>query len=271
MKINTLIIGSGFLSNNLKKKIINSQIYTANQFIKKINLINKKKNKVNLIINSFFSSKKLVDLNSYEKFVKKTIFEIAKILDKIDSTKINKIIYTSSSSVYGILDNDVNLVDDNNRNIYAGFKVAAENLIKNYSNKRAIPLFICRIFNMYGKKNEFSIVDKLIKAKKNNYKIEIYNNGLSVRDFIHVEDVVKIYLNFLKKKSRSGLYDVGTGKGLSLIQLLKKLRFPKKNIVYQKKKINEISVSIANNKILFQKYKIIKFKKIESYLDIKDS
>ena len=53
MKINTLIIGSGFLSNNLKKKIINSQIYTANQFIKKINLINKKK-KQSKFNNKFF-------------------------------------------------------------------------------------------------------------------------------------------------------------------------------------------------------------------------
>ena len=41
--INTYIIGTGFLSDNLKKKIINSKVYSARDFIKNINLINKKK------------------------------------------------------------------------------------------------------------------------------------------------------------------------------------------------------------------------------------
>ena len=46
--INTFIIGSGNLSNSLQKKIIDSKIYTAKEFLKKINLINKKKkNKFN--------------------------------------------------------------------------------------------------------------------------------------------------------------------------------------------------------------------------------
>ena len=44
--IKTYILGTGFLSNNLKKKIKNSEILSANEFVKKISLINieKKKN-----------------------------------------------------------------------------------------------------------------------------------------------------------------------------------------------------------------------------------
>jgi hypothetical protein len=55
--IETYIIGSGFLSDNLKKKITNSKIYSAKDFKKKITTINKKK-KINLIINSFYASRK---------------------------------------------------------------------------------------------------------------------------------------------------------------------------------------------------------------------
>ena len=43
MTINTCIIGTGFLSDHLKKKIINSKIYSTQEFIENINLINKKK------------------------------------------------------------------------------------------------------------------------------------------------------------------------------------------------------------------------------------
>lgn len=266
--INTYIIGTGFLSNNLKKKILNSKIYSTQDFIKNINLINKKK--FDLIINSFFSTKKLSNFDSYEMFSKKAIFDISKILDILNSNKINKIIYTSSSSVYGSINNNINLKDDNNRKIYAGFKIASEFLIKNYCNKRDISLNICRVFNLYGNNNKFSIINKLIDAKKNNNKITIYNQGLSLRDFIHVDDVVKIYANILKKVSGSNLYDVGTGKGISISEIVNKLKLKKKNIIYKKKKINEIYDSIADNRGLIKKIKNIKFKKIENYLGIKE-
>jgi hypothetical protein len=60
--INTFIIGSGNLSNSLQKKIIDSKIYTAKEFLKKINLINKKKknkfnNKFILLINKIKKNK----------------------------------------------------------------------------------------------------------------------------------------------------------------------------------------------------------------------
>ena len=267
--INTYIIGTGFLSNNLKKKIKDSKIYSAKDFIKNINFINKKKQKFDLIINSFFSTKKLSNFNSYEMFTKKAIFEISKILDILNSNRINKIIYTSSSSVYGSINNNINLKDDNNRKIYAGFKIASEFLIKNYCNNRDISLNICRVFNLYGKNNEFSIIEKFKNAKKNNDKIIIYNQGLSLRDFIHIDDVVKIYINILKKVSGSNLYDVGTGKGISIKEIVNKLKFKKKDLIYKKKKINEIFDSIADNRGLMKKIKNIKFKKIKNYLGIK--
>lgn len=270
MKVNTLIIGTGFLSKNLKKKITNSKNYSAKITLKKINLINKKKEKINLIINSFYSSKKIINIESYEIFVKKTVFEIAKILDKVNPSKINKIIYTSSSSVYGDLIDRTKFTDDYNRNIYAGFKIASESLIKNYSNKNLIPFYVCRVFNIYGNKNKFSIIEKLINAKKNNDKIHIYNNGSSVRDFIHVDDVVKIYIKFLKRKLNPGVYDIGTGEGFRIIELVKKLKFKKKNLIFQKKMINEIDFSIANTKALLKENINLKFKKIENYLRLKN-
>ena len=265
----TYIIGTGYLSKNLQNKISNTKIYSAKNFLKQIDQINKKK-KINLIINSFFSAKKLSNLNSYEIFVKKTIFEISKILDLLNYKIINKIIYTSSSSVYGSLNDIINFKDDNNRNIYAAFKISSEYLIKNYCTKRGLPLNICRIFNMYGKNDSFSILQKLKNSKKNNSKIIIYNNGLSVRDFIHVDDVVKLYIEILKNKSNSGLYDIGTGKGVSIIEIINKLRVNKKNLIFRKKPINEIIDSVANNKNFSNKMKNIKFKKIEDYLGIKD-
>lgn len=265
----TYIIGTGFLSSQLKKKIKNSIIYSAQDFIENINSINNEKHKINIVINTFYATKKLNYFSSYKLFTKKSIFEISTVLDLINPKIINKIIYTSSSSVYGSINNNINYLDDNNRSIYAGFKISSEFLIRNYCNKNLIPLSICRIFNLYGEKNEFSIIEKLKNAKKDNIKIKIYNRGLSLRDFIHVDDVVKIYKNILQCVSGSGLYDIGTGKGISINEVVSKLKLSKKNLIYKKKSINEIHDSIADNNEIKKKLKNIKFKKIENYLGIK--
>ena len=90
--IKNYIIGSGYLSKELNKVIPISKIYTAKAFIEEIKLINKSNKKINLIINSFFSSRKLNDLNSYKIFAEKSLLEIASILDKINPKKIKKIL-----------------------------------------------------------------------------------------------------------------------------------------------------------------------------------
>ena len=269
MKFDTYIIGTGFLSNNLKKKINNSKIYSAKNFIENFGKIKKKK-KINLVINSFFAARKISNFKSYQEFAKKSIFEISIILDLVDSLMINKIIYTSSSSIYNSINDNVNYIDHNNRNIYAGFKIASEVLLKNYCNKKSISLNICRIFNLYGEKNEFSVIEKLKAAKHNNQKVIIFNRGLSYRDYIHVDDVVKIYSVILEKVSGSNLFDIGTGKGISISEIIKKLKINKKNITYKKKDINEVDYSIANNKQILKKIKDIKFKKIEKYLNLNE-
>ena len=162
----TYIVGTGFLSDNLNKKNAFSEICSTKNFINKINLINKRKIKINLVINAFFSTIKLSHLDSYEIFSKRTIFDLSKILDLLEPKIIHKIIYTSSSSVYSSINDNINHRDDNNRKIYASFKIASEFLIRNYCNKNFVSINICRVFNLYGKNNNFSIIEKLKKAKK---------------------------------------------------------------------------------------------------------
>ena len=267
--IKNYIIGSGYLSKELNKVIPISKIYTAKAFIEEIKLINKSNKKINLIINSFFSSRKLNDLNSYKIFAEKSLLEIASILDKINPKKIKKILYTSSSSVYGSIDNKIKVLDQNNRYLYSSTKLSCEMMLKNFSNKSKIDLDICRVFNLYGSDDSFSVISKIKTILKNkNKKITIYNNGNSIRDFIHVNDVSKIYRRLLLKKG-SEIIDIGSGKGLRIIDLINKLRIPKNKIIFKKNVTSEISYSIADQKKLFRKIKFFKFRSIENFFKLK--
>lgn len=264
----TYLIGSGFLSSKLSKSIKNSEIVTSQKLNLKTKQINNSKKKVNLVINAFYSARKLNNLVSYSFFIKKSLLNLSEIFDNINPKLINKIIYTSSSSVYGSIGGKAGIVDKNNRFIYSSFKLSAENLIKNFCNKNKINFDICRVFNLYGVNDRFSIVSKLIECKRKNKKIQIFNDGESIRDFIHVDDVVSIYKKLLKL-NETNIFDIGTGKGLKIKNIVNQLNLPSKNIIFVKTKNFEIDKSIANNNFLIKKIKFEKFKNLELFLKIK--
>ena len=265
----TYLLGSGYLSSKLSNKIKNSEIVPSEKFNLKVREINKKNRKINLIINAFYSARKLNSLNSYKLFIKKSLLNISDIFDKINPRLVNKILYTSSSSVYGSVGGKAGIIDKNNRFIYSSFKLSAENLIKNFCNKNKINFDICRVFNLYGVNDNFSIISKLVKCKKKKNKIKIFNNGESVRDFIHVDDIVFIYKKLLKLRGESNIFDIGTGKGVKIKNIISNLNLSNKKINFVKKKNFEIDNSIANNNFLKKKIRFKKFKNLETFLKIK--
>ena len=249
----SIILGKrSYLSLELKKRIKNS--YLINH--KQLHLLKNLK-KFNLIINSFYPSSQLDKISSYEKFFQMSILNLSSILDDLPQKKINKIIYSSSASIYNSLNDNIHL-DKKNRLLYANTKIAAESLIKNYCSKYKIKFSIARIFNMYGVNDKFSIINKLLNSYKRKKKILINNNGNSIRDFINVEDVAKIYIKVLKEK-KNRIFDLGLGHGIQINEIINNLG--KKNFKIKKTSISEQQSSIA-------KLNLIKIKniKLEDYL-----
>ena len=60
----------------------------------------------------------------------------------------------------------------------------------------------------------------LIEKIKNKKKIDI-NFPANINDYIYIDDVVKILFNFIENKITSGIYNLGTGKGVEVKKLLK--------------------------------------------------
>ena len=218
----TVILGSGYLSLNLKKKFFNSEIISENNFFR-IKNINKNNKKFNLIVNSFYKSSELSKINNYELFFQKSLIVVSKFLDHVNPKLINRVIYTSSAAVYNsVNDNSVNRDTFNNK-LYSSTKIAAESLLNNFSTKYEISFSIFRIFNMYGPGENFSIISKLIKAHKDKKILKIANAGQSTRDFIHINDVLKIYQILLKQK-KDNIFDVGTGVGTKISDIINSIK-----------------------------------------------
>ena len=192
------------------------------------------------------------------------------ILNFLKISQIQKIIYTSSSSVYSIPNNIKNLDHDEiNRNLQASYKLTAETLINNFCKKNNIKFYIMRVFNTYGDERcDFSFIEKAIRLKKNNNKIHLINGGNSLRDFINLKDIARIYKLFLEKDYKSGIYDLGTGKGYFIKDIVSYLKF-KSNKIKHLKKIRENNFSIADISKINQILPNFKFLSLEKYLNKK--
>lgn len=264
----TIILGKrSFLSQRLNSQLSSSIVYSYKEFN---NFVSQNKVKFNLIINSFYPSAKISKIESYKEFYEQSIGNLSSILDKINPKKINKIIYTSSASIYGSINETNYKNDNNNRIIYSSAKLLNEALLNNYCQKKNIQLIITRVFNMYGNNENFSIIYKLIESFKNKKKIVIYNNGDAIRDFIHVDDVCEVYIKLLGNK-KSAIYDVGSGQGIKIKDILQFIKLPKKNIIFKKNKITELPHSIADIYKLQKDIKKTNFIKIENFLKKKIS
>lgn len=263
----TIIIGKNSnLSSQLSSRLNNSISISSRDIFNNINILEEYKNRrINIIFNNFQPATQLNNLDNSSEYITNSILITSMVLDYFIDTSINKIIYTSSSSVYGsnILCNEEDELKP--MNLHASLKVANEKLIEKYCTQRDIDYTIARIFNMYGGNDNFSIVSKIIKAYRDNEEITIVNNGNAIRDFIYIDDVVFIYIKLLKVKDIK-VINVGTGNGSSIKNILDFLAnnniMIKTNNIY----IDELKTSTADIQLLQSITKKDDFIKIEEYL-----
>ncbi|MBU0633202.1 SDR family oxidoreductase [bacterium] len=221
--------------------------------------------KINIIFNNFQTATQINSLENASEYIMNSILVTANVLEYFNKTSINKIIYTSSSSVYGnnILCNEKDEVKP--MHLHASLKVANEKLIEQYCDEHNIDYTIARIFNMYGSNDRFSIISKILDAFCNYKELTTVNNGNAIRDFIHIDDVVSVYLQLLNTQNVK-ILNIGTGNGSSIKNILDFLsnngmRISTKNILK-----DELKASTADIRLLSQIVDTSDFIDVQEYL-----
>jgi len=257
-----LILGfRSFLSQALKKKLPSALLIKSREIDSFQNKLDKNLS-YTVIINLFYPTFFLKNLNK-KKFNYYSENLIFKFLNKLTKYKIKRIIYTSSS-----IANYSNLSKVSPRYNYQKKKKEMELKIKNFCKRNKIFYTITRPYNIYGEGDKFSIISKLKKLKLNKIKkLEISNQGNSVRDFINIKDVVSIYKKIIKFNI-NGIISIGTGKGVKIFFLINLLKL-KKKVIFLPKNKHEIKTSVCNTKKLNKIINIKKFVNLKNYLNIK--
>ena len=192
-----LIFGSrSNLSEQLHSAIADATLISSGEMLNGNDCLSRYKGmNIKIIFNSFYPAFKLNDFTEPADYINHSIVVVGNLLQqiKLHSLSVEKIIYTSSASVYGT--NNYCTESDNLMplSLYASLKISSEKLIEGFCNEHDIDFIIARIFNMYGGNDRFSIISKIINSVRNNKEICLINKGVSARDFIHIDDVVCYY------------------------------------------------------------------------------
>jgi len=118
-----------------------------------------------------------------------------KVLDAAVNAKINKIVFASSSEVYGEpLKNPISEEDiTQGKTLYAVSKLAGEEFIKAYHTEfQSLEYTILRYFNTYGPHQiaQF-VIPKFIRNVLNNKPPIVYGNGMQERSYSFSEDTAR--------------------------------------------------------------------------------
>lgn len=113
----------------------------------------------------------------------------------------------------------------NPKGFYSITKRAAEQLLISYCKTFKINYRILRLANVVGKgdtkvSKQKNALQFLIEKIKNNEPIQLYDNGLFIRDYIHVSDAVKAINLVLEKGELNQIYNIGNGEPIVFKDLI---------------------------------------------------
>lgn len=160
-------------------------------------------------------------LKKPEEYIYSNIDGFLSILEALKEVKIKKLIFASSSSVYGnnkkipFKEDDMT---DFPTNIYGATKKADELMAYSYSHLYNIPMVGFRFFTVYGPwgrpdMSYFIFSKKILEGKE----IEIFNNGEMKRDFTYIDDIIPAIINSLDLNKDFEIFNLGNNSPIDLL------------------------------------------------------
>jgi UDP-glucuronate 4-epimerase len=265
-----------YYSVNYKKKRVEYLKKYKNFFFKKIDISDKKSlEKYILKEKSFdvvyhFAAQPGVrySLKNPQKYYNSNIVGYNNLLNSLRKIKVTKIIYASSSSVYGDQKKlpVAETTASNPKNFYGYSKLINEVTSEFFSKFYKMNILGMRFFSVYGEWGRPDmLVIKYLNSQFNKKFFHLNNKGNHLRDFTHISDVVKILekLMSIKTKKNHEVFNICSSNPYSVKKFILESKKIIPNIKVKDKSKDSADVQNthgSNSKII----------KITGYKDFKD-
>jgi UDP-glucose 4-epimerase len=152
------------------------------------------------------------------------------VMEACVANNINRLVWSSSASVYGDSMTDPMEEDHpfNNKNFYGATKICGEAMLRSFHHRYGLNFVGLRYMNVYGPRQDYhgayiAVIMKMLDAIDNGDAPTIMGDGSEAFDFVAVEDCALANVCGMESDANDEFYNVGTGKRTTLKELAEKL------------------------------------------------
>ena len=142
------------------------------------------------------------------EFISSNVQGTVSLLEAMRESEIDKLVFVSSSSVYGNIANapfNEDMIPGTPTSTYAETKLSAESFVKMYQELYGISAVVVRMFSVFGpRQRPDSGIYQFIRTNLKNLPLSVYAEGKILRDYTYVSDIVNGILasgQYLEKKT----------------------------------------------------------------------
>ena len=159
----------------------------------------------------------------FAAYTQHNVLPTQRLLERYKRSKLERIIYASSSSIYG----DAESYPTSEAMLprpfspYGVTKLAGEHLALLYGRNFGLPVAALRYFTVYGPRQRPDMAfHRFCRAMLANEPITVYGDGLQSRDFTFVADAVEANVRAWKRAAPQGVYNVGGGSQVEVLEAI---------------------------------------------------
>lgn len=183
----------------------------------------------------------------------------AELMYAIEDSEVKKLVFTSSTGVYGSSNKAVSeSTEPNPKTFYGISKMRGEEHVGRLASK--VDTYILRCGNVYGfsKSMRFdAVINKFVFEAQYNKQIAIHGDGKQYRSFIHIDHVAKGLSNLLDDPIKPGTYNFVDRDlmVLDIVDVLKQL-IPDLEFIFINQHLKLRELLVEPNQALMQKLEI---------------
>lgn len=254
-----------FYPKNIKQKNLESLLSNSNfRFIEadilNLNQIQKffGENEIDIIVHLAAKAGVRPSIENPIEYYNTNLNGTLNILKSAEKRNIKKIVFASSSSVYG---NNIKTPFSESDNVdhpispYAASKKAGELLCHTFHHLYGTKIACLRFFTVYGRRQRPDLaIAKFAGKILNNEKIQIYGDGSFSRDFTFIDDItdgIAKTITWLEKQNQPvyEIFNLGESQTYTVNQLVSEIENSldkKANIEYLKEQQGDVKITYAD-------------------------
>jgi len=238
---------------NLEPYLRNSQFTFVKGDILDINLLKKSMEDVEVVFHKAAQSGVRKSVRNPMKTHQTNTTGTLSVLIAARDSNVKKVIYASSSSIYGSVDKlpQVERQKTVPLSPYGVSKLAAERYCTSFYKIYGLNTVSLRYFTVYGPRQRPDMAIRIFVDQifKQNQPI-IFGDGTQTRDFTYVLDVVEANILAMKKNNgNGGIFNIGSGRNISVNDLVQMILTIMRSTIkpnYDSEQLGDVKQTLAD-------------------------